>query len=381
MRAAIGSALVLAFTSRSARASAQDAPPAAPPPATVPEQPKIEAPPLASLPTGLVPPPEATPPPEPPPFEAPGLNELPADRARRAGQMTSDWDLAVGANGEISLLSYPNPNTSATSLRAGTAATLSRYLAPIIDDDAPRSLQPFLQRASVLSIGFGLSGFSTTTTSSNGVITSDLGKLTEIGLGPSLGANIYLTPAFALTAGFAYEYDVRTESDREVAFGTKTHRLLPQAGFGIRFGDTRIDLQYRFEGDLVSDQEERLPPAQWGSIVLGVETVIDRTVDLNFGGQVFDAGAAGSASVTVYPTKNVGIFGGGSGCAGRKYFNNDDSHNDYGGFVGAAIWFAPRVRGTFEYQIGGTTVPESEDVGSYSELRNEIDVTFTFRLP
>ena len=38
---------------------------------------------------------------------------------------------------------------------------LTRYLAPVLDDGAPRSLQPFLQRASTLHVEFDAGGFDT----------------------------------------------------------------------------------------------------------------------------------------------------------------------------------------------------------------------------
>ncbi len=309
--------------------------------------------------------------------------------AEERGASTFSWDLDFYGSSEVDAFSYPNPNQHETSLVGSVGASLTRFLAPVVDDDAPHSLQPFLQRASAVSVELDTGGFAGSIGVGNRPLNQE--QRDDVYFGPSVGANVYLTPAFALTAAFGYRYDVVTDTSsfmgRPFSFSTKTHELDPGGGVAVRFGDTRFDLGYSVQvdipvNDFISAEPLSLLP-KWGTIGLSLETVLNRALDLSFSGEVFDGGAGGSANVEQYFTKDVGAFAGAFAYLGRRY-NDGVSHNDYGGDVGASWWVRPRVRLVLEYELAGVNVP-SQDSGSghyeYSSIRNRVYASARLRLP
>jgi hypothetical protein len=252
------------------------------------------------------------------------------------------------------------------------------FLRPVVDDDAPRSLQVYLQRTSTITAGFSFAG-SVTTFSGAGPGNP---KVTFLEPSPSVDADVYIVPAFAITARFAYAYDILNFSGFGFPGSEQDHRLIPEAGVALRLGDTRLDLSFTFEGDLSSGRGlNTLPPPRWGTIEVDLQTVLNRRLLIKFGSQVFDAGAGSSAMSEYFLNKDFGIFVGGFGYVGRSYYNEDLHHNDYGAFAGVGWWLAPRLLVALQYELAGTTVPRQAATAGTSQVTNEIDARLVLRLP
>jgi hypothetical protein len=382
------------LASSRARAQPGETPPPTPPaPSTTPDAPppdEAPKPPLGPLPTGLVPPPAPEPPPAPPPFAPPPrLNLTSWELAKQHGAPTFRWDLDFYGSGEVDTFSYPDPRHHETSLVGDAGLSLTRFLAPIVDDDAPHSLQAYLQRASAVSMSFDAGGFAGSIGFGNRKRNQE--QRDDVDFGPTVGADVYLTPAFAVTAGFGYRYDVLNDTapfeGRPATFTSKTHELSPSGGVALRLDDTRIDLDYAVRvnvapGSFLVSGAPSLDP-KWGTIALSIETVLNRRTDLDLTGEVFDGGAGCSASAEEYFTKTFGLFVGGFAYFGRRY-NDGVSHNDYGGDVGLSWWAGPRLRLLFEYELAGVNVPaqEVESGGyDYSSIRNRVYGSLRLRLP
>jgi hypothetical protein len=355
-------------------------PPQLAPPLAPPLSSGDQLPPLGPLPPGLVPPRAVPPPPVPssrPWLETPPVVEFPK----------SDWDFLFSLQGNVAKFSFATINAAEASASGDAAATLTRFLSPVVDDDAPRTLQPFLQRTSTVFASFDFGGTSASAEASpnRGTPATNRIKLIEPHGGPAIGADVYVIPEFALTGGLAYDYDPITEAAAGQGGQFETtvhiHRVTPHAGVAARFGDTRIDLSYALELDAVANGDS--PGQLWGTISLDAITVIAKEVELRLGGQVFDAGAGASTQIDVFPTKDVDLFGGFFGYAGRKFIDNHVSHNDYGGFVGMGYWLVPRARLVAQYQLAGTTIPgdQPQSNGGYSEIQNELTLSLLARLP
>src|SRR5262249_39120293 len=119
------------------------------------------------------PPPAAPPPPaeEPPP----PVPVRPPDR----------WELGASLSGSIFTVSYDGyPDVHGNDASGGVS--LTHYLTPVVDDGAPRSLQPFLQRVSTISASIGGGGFVTRN--------PDGGQdRTDSHFGASAGFDVYVT--------------------------------------------------------------------------------------------------------------------------------------------------------------------------------------------
>jgi hypothetical protein len=277
------------------------------------------------------------PPPPPPPSPPPVLEvESPPERAG-----ASSWQLDATLRGagysinESVPVQYPTP-LSTGGERVNGDLQVTRYLGPIVDDDAPRSLQPFLQRASVLYADVGGGGFLTRNPTGGQ-------NRTDAGVGATLGLDIYVLRQLALTASLGYGYDILHDVDADVA----AHAFSGSAGLGVRISDVRIDASYAFAA---SEANGSFAPLRWGQVNLAVFAVIDRRVTLNFWGELFQQSGGGGIDFGVYPTQDLGLFLDGAALRGELYAS-DTLVNRYYGSAGLSYWVTPRVRLGAYYEL------------------------------
>jgi hypothetical protein len=243
---------------------------------------------------------------------------------------------------------------------------VTRYLAPVVDDDAPRSLQPFLQRASVLYADVGGSGFLTWNPGGGE-------NRTDAQVGATLGLDIYVLRQLALTAAFGYGYDVLQDFGVDDA----THSFSGSAGLGLRFGDVRIDASYTF---FANDTNGSFAPLRWGEVNLAVFAVIDRVLTVRPWGELIQQGGGGGVDLGAYPTRNFGVFLSGFALHGQLYMD-DTLVNRYGGSAGVSYWVAPRVRVGAYYQLTVNVGPLQADGTGDTELDQAGVLQAEVRLP
>ncbi|HVY48064.1 MAG TPA: hypothetical protein VHB21_19385 [Minicystis sp.] len=244
-----------------------------------------------------------------------------------------------------------------------------------MDDDAPRTLQPFLQRASSVRASFA-GGTLRTVGPALGH-----GAFTDANLDGGAAFDLYVLRWLVLGASFDYQYDVTTLRERGVHDAQTTNTLAPAGSVGVRFGDTRIDVIYRYRAPLVHGSVQ-FP--QWGVLTAQVESVLaKRRLGLFVTASAFDSGAGLTADIEGFFTKDLSLYAGGYGSADA----HDDAgtpHDDYGGRAGVAVWVAPRLRLVAEYEISGADVTPAPVGGAdfaYTELRNAVSVSVLARLP
>jgi hypothetical protein len=243
--------------------------------------------------------------------------------------------ITSGATPGVPSIAEP-PYTATSSHGAGTL-TARRFIAPIVDDDATRSLQPFLQRASIVSVEASLGGFS----ESISVPPDATGRTIAV----AAGADVYATRWLAFTASVGY---ASTVDDFDGGLRETFDTLPVEGGFALRFGDARFDLSWQ-PTFLLSPQP---PTGGYGDIHLAADLVFERAVEVTLDGSIFHGGAAVNGEVAWYVTKGVGVFVGGLGSSGH-YPQASLQEDKYEARAGATVWPIARVRLLAELDVTG----------------------------
>ncbi|HEY4120503.1 MAG TPA: hypothetical protein VGM56_21710 [Byssovorax sp.] len=266
------------------------------------------------------------------------------------GQTTgskSSWDVAL--DGSVGSTSFSQAGSylgvSETSTHGQGVLEVTRFVAPVVDDDAPRTLQPFLQRASTVSVSVNAGGFFTR-------LPGNEGAETDVNVAASAFADVYVTRFLALTAGFSYRYDdVQLPLGDTILVG-ETHVVSPSAGVGVRIGDARIDLSYAAS---IFASGGGSGDGDWGTIALGAEVALRRKLYLHAVASAFHAGAGVYAGAEYFLTKDLSGFVDGLGSTGA-YTSDLSRLAEYGFDVGVAFWPMPRLRLVAEYALTGNRV-------------------------
>lgn len=291
------------------------------------------------------PPPAAVAPPEPPPT-------------------ASSWEQGDELFGTIYALNYPSLPVPLHGNRAGGSAGLAYLTRPVVDDGtSPRSLLPFLQRASRVTVGVG--GYGWVTRPPAGYTGADR---TSQGLTVGPSVDVYVARFLALTAGLSYGYDVLHDTGQSA----RTHSFGARGGLGLRVGDTRVDLTYTFS---TASTEGSFAPLEWGSLGLSAYTVFSRAFSLRLDGNVGARGGGGGAGLGLYLGRDLGLFLDGSGAHGT--YRNGPSYDTYGGTAGFSYWVAPVVRMALYYRLQLTHLPQQSigtTVYGYDQTENGLTV-------
>ncbi len=248
------------------------------------------------------------------------------------------------------------------------------YLRPLVDDDAPRSLQPFLQRASTVSLGFSLGGFTT----SQGAATLKQERL----FGQSAALDAYLGRTFALTGaiGVTQYRDQRLGTVPQPfplppvqgVVTTDTQAYDVGIGAGLRFGDLRVDLAYHFQPSESNGQWL----IRWGRVFASARWAIARRAFVSASVNTVDGGGGGSLGGTVHPTRDVDLSASGFYARGHLYTLESASY-DRGGFAASAGWWlAPRFFASLGYQATGLRSGDTP-----TTWQHDVTASLVFRVP
>ncbi len=244
------------------------------------------------------------------------------------------------------------------SLSGSGGAGVTLYPRPLVDDDAPLSLQPFLQRLTTLRLSVGAGGFDTTQSQPY------VGERIGTNASAQANADVYVTRHFiaGLSAGLGWS---RTR-DQYPASPTVIHDYysIPLALWaGARFRDTRIDLTWSVS-PLSSDGAWQVP--YWYGVSLSVRSVIQRYVDLYLNVHAIELGAAGTIQLGVYPSRRFGVFAAFSASGGKIYFNEAGTFDRFGGSLGFSLWSSRHFGASFSYQPTWTSGPTESTAHVFS---------------
>jgi hypothetical protein len=259
--------------------------------------------------------------------------EAPSDQPRR--DPDPSWQVQTSLSGSKYSLQNVPPNLSTDGTTQNLDFGLTRYLAPLRDDGAPYSLQPFLQRSSRWSFGLGGGHFSTRNpfggqdrTDWNGAISGSL--------------DLYVKRWLALNGGFSYGYSAL----HDVGLDRSTHSFHPFFDVGLRLADTRLDAWYALDA---LDAGGSFAPLRrrFGATAF---TAIARRFTLRAYGSVIPSGIEGSLSLEYFATRELGLFAG--MLAGRgKLYSEDVVPTRYSDWLGLAAWIDPALGIGANYEL------------------------------
>ena len=241
--------------------------------------------------------------------------------------------LELGAAGQFdaTAVSLPAPPFSGSDdgLAVGGQGSfgLTLFGRRIVDDDAPPSLQPYLQRAAQLHVDGGGGGLSFSRDASSSLA----GNTRTTGFA-DLNASGYLERFYAYL-GIGAHYLSQSS-------GQFTSLTLPiDVAAGVRFGDARLLLGYDITparyGDGIFDV------AFWGGVYARAYGVVGRRLSLGAGVAVREGGVAADGDATIYLARRLGVGGNVFGSHGRVSALHY-SYDEAGGGVSVDAWTGAR---------------------------------------
>jgi hypothetical protein len=247
---------------------------------------------------------------------------------------TSHLQLELGTQFAVTQVSTTGVDANAYAGDVSLAANV--FFQPVVDDDAPLSLQPFLQRVSSLSLGVSGGGGS-----------FDITDYSEQrwSAGANIGLDGYVHRNLALFMNWSVSVlDVSVPTPTGlIPMGSRTYRLPMNAGFGLRFADVRINLFYSIAPVAVNGSNFR--QTFWYGVGASLFAVIDRRFVINARIDAADGGATAHAGLTVYLSRKLSVGGGVSGGQSSTFSNA-------GGDLGVAYWFSRLLGVGFSYDVG-----------------------------
>jgi hypothetical protein len=258
-----------------------------------------------------------------------------AETARLLREPDPDWEVDSSLTGRRYTFQDPAPNPSTDGLAFDLDFGLTRYFAPLRDDGAPYSLQPFLQRSSIWSLSLDGGRISTR----NPFGGQDR---TEWDSGISTSIDAYVRRWLALNGGVGYG----NASLRDVGISQTTHSFNAFAEVGLRVADTRIDAWYALTA---LERSGSFAPLRQ-RVGASAFTAIARRFSLNASASVIPSGVTASLGLEAFPARELGIFGGTSAARGKLY-NVDLVATRYAGWIGVAGWIDPTMGILGQYNL------------------------------
>lgn len=234
----------------------------------------------------------------------------------------------------------PTPSTDGTGLDVDF--DVRRFFAPLRDDGAPYSLQPFLQRSSSWTLSVDGTHSSTRDPLGGPARTYWAG-------GISGGLDVYIRRWLIVDAGLGYGRGVLHDEgidQSNQSFGGHVQ-------MGLRLANTRIDAWY---GLTALETAGAFAPlrTRFGASAF---SAFAQRVTLSADGTVIPGGASGDVALEYYAKREVGVFAGTFAAKGKLY-SNDDVVTRYGGWLGLAVWVDPTLAILAQYQLTLEALPE-----------------------
>ena len=217
----------------------------------------------------------------------------------------SRFELSLGTDIQASPVVYPDiggsPASSALFTSGEGHGGLTAFSRRVVDDAAPPSLQPFLQRVGTLHISGG-GGGSSFSPAEGSPIARDESAFGHV----DVSAEAYFTRWFYgyLSAGVGYsnELVVTTLANSTLA----TSLTIPiDVALGLRLGDVLVTAGWRVTP--TRDNSDSFQVPFWGGATLHGYAVVRRRVSLSAGVDVEDHGAFAYGGATVYLLRRFGV--------------------------------------------------------------------------
>jgi len=283
--------------------------------------------------------------------------------------------LALGANpGPWGELKVAGAGSYGTGIRleeytGAASVTLSGFLHHrLVEDDAPLSLQPYLQRAGAIEGSFSYDHFVTERGELSGPYRVD-----TVGGGVSLA---YPGGLFSLwvSASFFHVQDGGGNTGWQSIVW-----LLPrlEIGPGIRIDATRMTLGYTYAPTITDGSYDG---RGWGQLYLRISTVLAERVYLSVVGEFILSGGRGGLEVAVFPSRSVGITATFEYAEGAIYYWARNVFRQWQPSAGLSWWVTPSVGLGLEYRFIHSELVDDEPQGLNTVNTHRIALAFRIRL-
>jgi hypothetical protein len=273
--------------------------------------------------------------------------------------------------------------TAAHAILGDAGLTLTIYARqPLVDDDAPYSLQPFLQRASRVSLG--VSGGGSDFSVDNSPYSQTLNTAHRyIAAGSGAASfDIYLRRWIALGASFSIDGSHIDSYGGNLA--DDTLGLHGSLDVGLRWRDLRFDLGYRIDGNHSRGQ---WLSTYYGHVAASAEAALKRMLLLYVSIDVIDHGALVWGALAAYPMKRFGLFWGLGG--GRGGVGSSAPVDTLNARLGFSAWGSRHIGISVAYELTWTKIevpifngfdPNAQLLASESTLQHIFSFTLSSRI-
>jgi hypothetical protein len=277
---------------------------------------------------------------------------------------TSLVELSAGVDFNSASVVSPILGGDGTMLGGSAGAGLTLFGHRVVDDDAPLSLQPYLQYAATFHVDGGGGGFR---------FSRDAGSTLPGNDSTNGYADVSASGYLDRTIYGALSFGVRDRSD---SVNNLTTLSLPLTlSGGVRFGDVRLAIGWGIAPTRYGDDVFKVP--FWGGAYAQVYAVVHRRLSLDATVAVIDGGASASGGAWIYLMRrfSVGVSVHGShGHNGDLGFTSDHAGAD----VGFTAWTGPRFAIAIDYSFdwGHWSYANGTSEDDYTSV---IDLSFRLR--
>jgi hypothetical protein len=220
-----------------------------------------------------------------------------------------------------------------TSGNGNGGISMTWYGQRLADDGAPLSMQPFLQRASLVEVFASGGAFSTSVPGASR-------NYTGVGLSAGAAVGHYLNNMFGLTASAS----LQRSSTTGPGFFSEPDYVTPSLSVGttLRFGDTAIGLSGRYapvfaDGTLLHTRTATM-------FGLSVESALARVISLELDTRTLPSGGSAAGSITFHYTPRLGFSGSLAFARGQIFVDSTTIFWQLAPHVDVSYWLTSRVR-------------------------------------
>ena len=235
---------------------------------------------------------------------------------------------------------YGSGTSGHTETGFGSASIVAFVHHRLRDDDAPLSLQPYLQRAGAFGGSFSFSGFSTESPNYQ----EPYHGTTSGGM---LSADAYPGEIFALWASASF---FRSQAGGGYFGNPGTEWLLPRAeiGPGVRIDDTRVTVGYTYAPTITDGSYDG---RGLGQLYLRITTVIARRLYLSALGELILSGGRARLELGVFPSRVLGLGAAVEYSEGAIYFDSRDVYRQWQPSASLSWWITRWLDLGLEYRF------------------------------
>jgi hypothetical protein len=268
----------------------------------------------------------------------------------------------------------PEPSRTTSATVGAATASANYYPNPLVDDDGPAPLQPFLQRAAVLHLEGGGGGGAGDVGRPDGL---DTAHATLSSGHADVAASAYFAPHIHLMATVGVHDDVSQYGGGKQL---STLSVPIAASFGVRFFDVLLSVGWRLTPTEFNGSSFDVP--FFGNIFFDAYAVVLKHIEIDLNAQILDNGAQAGGRATWWVGRRLGIGVGVNGFksdARTVHEQRGISTHYVAGAVSLETWFSRRFGAALSYQPSWTHTTSGIALSGETVVTHTITLSFLAR--